>query len=313
MAALIATQARSVDKWSTKFRAAAPERTFHIFGEDAFDPADIRYVIAWNPPGEAFAGLPNLEVVFNLGAGVDGILKSPSLPDVPVVRLVEDDMTERMAEWVTLQVLLHHRQTLQYLEQQRRGEWRERPQPIASDVRVGMMGYGVLAQHAAKILSSLGFSIHAWSRSDKAADVPLYAGKDNLAAFLGVTDILVALIPLTAETTGILDAELIAGLAQDGALGGPILVNAGRGGLQTEADILAALKDGTLKGASLDVFNTEPLPKDDPIWSAPNLVITPHVAAISEVNATAAYVLGQIEAFERGEALRNVVERGRGY
>ncbi|WP_157961992.1 2-hydroxyacid dehydrogenase [Acuticoccus kandeliae] len=314
MAALIATSARVVEKWKDKFRTSAPERTFYIHGEDDYDPASIRYAIVWNPPSASLSALPNLEAIFNLGAGVDGILKDSSVPaDVPIVRLVENDMTERMAEWVTLQVLLHHRHTLQYLEQQRRREWADITQPIANEVRVGMMGYGVLAQHAGKILRMLGFKVHAWSRSEKPADVPLFAGPAALPDFLAETDILVALIPLTEETREIINARLIDGMAKDGALGGPIIVNGGRGGLQNEADLLAALKSGALKGASLDVFQTEPLPADDPIWAAPNLVITPHVAAISELNATAAYVLRQMEAYERGEPFQNVVVRDRGY
>ncbi|MEM8663552.1 MAG: NAD(P)-dependent oxidoreductase, partial [Pseudomonadota bacterium] len=134
-----------------------------------------------------------------------------------------------------------------------------------------------------------------------------------LAPFLAATDILVVLLPLTDATTGIVDKALIDGLAKDGALGGPFLINAGRGGLQNEPDILVALEDGRLRGASLDVFVEEPLPADHPLWDAPNLIITPHCSAVSDPRTVSRYIAGQMEAYERGDALENVVDRGRGY
>ncbi|MEM8664562.1 MAG: NAD(P)-dependent oxidoreductase, partial [Pseudomonadota bacterium] len=220
---------------------------------------------------------------------------------------------DRMAEWVALQVLTHHRKALQYLEQQKAHKWRGLDDPIASELTVGFLGYGVLAQHAAKVILALGYDVHAWSRSPKDTDVTLHVGEAGLADFLGHTDILVVLLPLTDATTGILNAKLIDGLPKNGPLGGPVLINAGRGGLQVEADILAALHSGALKGASLDVFATEPLPVDDPMWDAPNLVITPHCSAVSDPAAVSRYVVRQMEAYERGEALGNIVDRTRGY
>jgi glyoxylate/hydroxypyruvate reductase A len=140
----------------------------------------------------------------------------------------------------------------------------------------------------------------------------VFAG-DELDAFLARTDILVSLLPLTPDTRGILNRELFRKLAHDGRLGGPVLINAGRGGLQVEADILACLDDGTLKAATLDVFETEPLPPDSPLWSHPRVTVTPHNAAVSEPDATARYIADQIRRFERDEPLQNVVDRERGY
>ncbi len=229
------------------------------------------------------------------------------------MRLVDENLADRMAEWVTLQVLAHHRGTLTYLAQQRAHQWREREQPIASEVRVGFLGYGVLAQHCARVIVQLGFETQAWSRTGKDADITLYVGADALPKFLANTDILVVLLPLTDATRGIINADLIAGLAKDGALGGPILINAGRGGLQNEDDILAALNENVLKGASLDVFQTEPLPADSPLWTAPNLIITPHNSAVSDPRSVSRYVARQMQAFEAGQPLENVVDRNRGY
>jgi glyoxylate/hydroxypyruvate reductase A len=177
------------------------------------------------------------------------------------------------------------------------------------------MGYGELGQDAGEVLVRLGFRVAAWSRSPKlaSAGVELFSGAEGLAPFLARTDILVALMPLTPETRGILDRRLFAGLAQGGVLGAPVLINAGRGGLQVEADILAALDDGTLGAATLDVFNQEPLPADSPLWTHPNVTITPHNAADSDPDAISDYVAQQILAFEAGEPLANVVDRRRGY
>lgn len=313
MALLLSTGNWNPEGWVEAFGRAAPGRPVVAHGVDSYEPAAIRYAATWKPPAGLLASLPNLEVIFNLGAGVDALMADDTLPDVPVVRLVDEDLTWRMGEWVALQVLTHHRRALMYLDQQRRHLWHDhRPQPIARDVRVGLMGYGVLARHAAAVLLAIGYDVKAWARTARESDVTLYVGPARLAEFLGTTEILVCLLPLTEETRGILDRRLIDGLAKDGAVG-PVLINAGRGGLQNEADILAALRDGGLAGASLDVFETEPLPADDPLWDAPNLVITPHNSAISDPDAVARYVVRQIEAYEAGHPLANVVARDRGY
>jgi len=314
MALLLSTGNWNPEGWLDAFGRAAPDRTGLVHGHDDFDPAAVRYAATWKPPRRLLASLPNLEVIFNLGAGVDALMADGGLPDVPIVRLVDDDLTWRMGEWVTLQVLTHHRRALMYLDQQRRHVWQDvRPQPIARQLRVGFMGYGVLARHAASLLLAIGFEVHAWARTARDSDVTLYVGRERLADFLAETDILVCLLPLTEDTRGILDGRLIDGLAKDGALGGPVLINAGRGGLQRQDDVLAALEDGRLAGASLDVFEPEPLPADHPLWDAPNLVITPHNSAISDPDAVARYVIRQIEAYESGAPLANTVALERGY
>lgn len=294
-------------------REAAPGRKFVLNGVDPFEADEIRYALTWKPPAGLLNSLPQLEVIFNLGAGVDALLTDPDLPDVPVVRLVDENLAQRMTEWVALQVLSHHRSVLTYLDQQREHKWRTQDGPVAQDVRVGFLGYGVLAQKAARALRALGYRTHGWSRTARATDITLYVGDGGLNDFLARTDILVVLLPLTDATAGILNIDLFARLAQDGALGGPYLINAGRGGLQVEPDVIKALQAGILKGASLDVFVTEPLPADDPLWDAPNLIITPHCSAVSDPVAVSRYVVQQMDAYERGEPLTNVVDRARGY
>jgi glyoxylate/hydroxypyruvate reductase len=176
------------------------------------------------------------------------------------------------------------------------------------------MGLGVMGQDSAAKLKALGFKVAGWSASLKSLpDVACFSGPDGLERMLAQTDMLVVLLPLTPDTRGIINASLLSQLKQDGALGGPILINAGRGGLQVEAAIIAALDSGVLMGASLDVFEREPLPRDSRLWSHPAVYVSPHNAAISTPKAIAALVARQIEAHERGQPLAHPVEKRRGY
>jgi glyoxylate/hydroxypyruvate reductase A len=311
---LVAITGWEPEPWIARFRRLLPERKVVALGEP-FDRRDVRYVASWKHPPGALAGLPNLDVIFSLGAGVDHLVGDDRLPEAPVVRVVDPDLTERMSEYVVLHCLMYLRQQRRYDAQQRERVWHDdRFQPAAREVRVGIMGLGVLGQDAARKLRVLGFDVAGWSRSPKALDgAPTFAGEEGLDAFLARTDILVCLLPLTADTRGALNRSLFARLARDGRLGGPAVINAGRGGLHIEADILACLDDGTLKAATLDVFETEPLPADSALWHHPAVTVTPHNAAMSEPDAVGRLVVEQIRAYERGEALRNVVDRQLGY
>jgi glyoxylate/hydroxypyruvate reductase A len=215
-----------------------------------------------------------------------------------------------MTEWVVLQVLLHHRQQRTYDRFQRASHWEELRQPASRDVRIGMMGLGVLGRAAAELLVRLGFNMAGWSRHPAAlSGVECFHGPGGLDPVLARTDILICLLPLTTETRGILALPLFRKLARDGALpGGPILINGGRGGLQVEADIVAAIEAGVLGGASLDVFEHEPLEPASPLWRFPNVVITPHCAAWSDPAETTQLILAQIFAYEAGAPLRNLVD-----
>jgi glyoxylate/hydroxypyruvate reductase A len=311
---LVAITGWEPEPWIARFRRLLPDRRVVAFGEP-FDRRDVRYAASWKHSPGALAGLPNLDVIFSLGAGVDHLVGDDRLPDVPVVRVVDPDLTERMSEYVVLHCLMYLRQQRRYDAQQRERVWHDdRFQPAAREVRVGIMGLGVLGQDAARKLKLIGFDVAGWSRSPKHLDgLPAFAGEDGLDAFLARTDILVCLLPLTEDTRGILDRSLFARLARDGRLGGPAIINAGRGGLQVEADILACLDDRILKAATLDVFETEPLPADSPLWLHPAVTVTPHNAAMSEPDAIGRLVAEQIRAYERGEALRNVIDRQLGY
>jgi glyoxylate/hydroxypyruvate reductase A len=312
-AILIATTGWDQEAWAALFRAAEPSRRVFLW-PDVPDTAAVGYALVWSPPAGLFAKLPNLRVIFSTGAGVDHIIFRDDLPDVPIVRMVKADLTKRMTDWVTLQVLLHHRQHRSYAALQAEHRWHELRQPAASEVRVGVMGMGVLGRDSAAVLARLGFQVAGWSRRpSKVLGVQSFHGKEQLDAFLARTDILVSLLPLTPETRGILSMSLFRKLAREGKLGGPVLINAGRGGLQVEADIVATLDEGVLKGASLDVFETEPLPATSPLWGRSDVFITPHSAAWSSPEALAVDIHRQILAFERGAPLEHVVDRAAAY
>src|SRR5246127_3789371 len=304
----------SPERWKARFDTVCPDRPVHLVPHARFDPADVHFAAVWKPvPGE-LAGFPNLKVIFNLGAGVDALMADKTLPDVPLVRVAVDDLTDRMAEYVALHVLMHHRQELYLRQSQREKRWAPRYQWPASAVSVGILGLGVLGAHAAEVLRRIGFRVAGWSRSEKRIDgVDCFHGAAQLDAFLERSDILVSLLPLTADTRGILNRALFAKLRRNGPLGAPVIINAGRGALQNEADILACLDDGTLGAASLDVFEKEPLPADSPFWTHPKVVLTPHNAADTDPDEISEYVARQIERFEAGAGLENVVDPSRGY
>ncbi len=313
--ALLVAMARHWDAepWLERFRRLGGDMEI-LDARKPYDAAAVTHAAVWKPDPGMLAGLPNLRAIFNLGAGVDALLADKTLPGVPLYRIIDPDLTSRMTEWVTLQVLFHFRQMPDYLAQQARAAWEQLDQPGAHEVRVGILGMGVLGRDCAEVLKRIGFQVAGWSRSGAAVEgFEMFGGADGLAPFLARTDILVVLLPLTETTRGILDRKLFAGLARDGRLPGPVLINAGRGGLQVEADILAALDDGTLAGASIDVFETEPLPADNPLWPHPRLVLTPHVAADSTPEGLVAGIVRDIAAFERGETLPNLVDRATGY
>jgi glyoxylate/hydroxypyruvate reductase A len=301
-------------RWKSRFDAVCPGRRVLQLTDASFDPAEIHYAAVWKPkPGE-LAAFPNLRVIFNLGAGVDALMADSSLPGVPMVRISVPDLTERMGEYVALHALMHHRQELYLRQCQRDKRWAPKTQWAAGAISVGIMGLGALGAHSARVLKGIGFRVSGWSRGPKEIDgVQCFGGEGQFDAFLRQTDILVCLLPLTADTRHILNRGVFEKLNRNSPMGAPVLINAGRGGLQNEEDILQCLDDGTLGGASLDVYATEPLPTDSPFWTHPKVVLTPHNAADTDADEISEYVAQQIERFEAGGALENVVDRKRGY
>jgi glyoxylate/hydroxypyruvate reductase len=308
------TENWSPQRWKGRFDGVCHDRRVALMPDATLDPAEVHYAAVWKPVPGDLAAFPNLRVIFNLGAGVDALIADASLPDVPLVRVAVSDLTARMTEYVVLHVLMHHRQELYLRASQREKRWAPKTQWQAGAISVGIMGLGSLGADAAQGLKRLGFRVSGWSRSErKIAGVECFHGEGQLDAFLRRTNILVSLLPLTSDTRHILNRGLFAKLDSTSPMGAPVLINAGRGGLQNEADILQCLDDGTLGGASLDVYATEPLPADSRFWTHPKVVLTPHNAADTDADEISKYVAHQIERFEAGGALENVVDRGRGY
>ena len=309
MALLFRSSLDSEARWRPQIARLMPELEIRVWPQVG-NRTDIDYALVWQPEPGLLASLPNLKLILSLGAGVDHILGDPQLPrDVPIVRLVDPYMTDAMSEYVVLQVLRLHRQDLGYRAQQEAAIWRELAQKNAAERRIGILGAGALGQDAGRKLRGLGFDIALWSRSAKIVDgLASGAGAAGLPALLRHSEILVCLLPLTAETEGILNTSTFALLPK-----GAALINAARGGHLIEEDLLAALASGQLSAAVLDVFREEPLRAGHPFWRHPRIVMTPHVAAATHPPTAAPIILDNIRRFEEGRPLLNRVNPAQGY
>lgn len=295
--------------WTDHVRRLIPELDIRVGEEDA-RPADIVYCVAWKPKPGSLTRYPNLKVVFSMGAGVDGIVADPTYPrQVPLSRVVDDTLSQGMSEYVVLHTLYWHRRMNDLDGLQKLRKWRQIAAPRADAVRVGILGFGVLGQAAAAPLKALNYQVSGWSNTPKKVDgVTSFHGQDGLAPFLAQTDILVCLLPLTPETRGILNAKIFAQLPK-----GACVINCARGGHLVEADLIAALDSGQLRGATLDVFQTEPLPEESPLWTHPKVVVTPHVASMTDPASFMRHVADTIRRLDKGLAPENLVDFARGY
>lgn len=309
MTLLIKTDIDRGNAWAEALTENYPGLKIALWPYDG-DPAAIDYALVWQPPKGELKRYPNLKAIFSIGAGVDHLASDPELPrGIPVVRMVEPGLTAGMSEYVVLAVLSHHRFMLDYTAQRRTRVWEEIPQIPAEARQVGVLGLGVLGRDALEKLKPFGFRLAGWSRTPKSiSGVTCFHGSGGLNEFLAGTDILVCLLPLTPETRGILNAETFAKLPA-----GAAVINVGRGGQLVEQDLLAALDSGHISGATLDVFQQEPLPADHPFWDHPRVFMTPHVASMTIPATAARQVVANIQRLEAGEALQHVVDLQRGY
>lgn len=295
--------------WCRMLQSLLPE--WHVAPIDQIaDPTTILYAIVWQPRSGSLKPLVNLKAILSIGAGIDHVLADKQRPpNIPIIRTISPELTQRMREYVALHVLRYHRAQPRFEAAQQRQQWLRYPLPIAAKRRVGIMGLGNFGAAAAQTLIDLGFQVAGWARAPKNLNgVISYAGNEALPAFLAKTEILVCLLPLTPETAGILNATLFRQLPR-----GAALINAARGGHLIEADLLDALEQGALDAATLDVFNTEPLPPDHPFWLHPNITITPHIGSIVDAPTGAVIMADNIRAFERGNPIPMLTDLSRGY
>ncbi len=292
--------------WLTGLRAALPGAQVEVWQAGA---APAEHAVVWAPPQQFFDEQPQLKGIFNIGAGVDALLKLRLPPQATVVRLDDAGMSVQMAEYVCHAVIRHFREFDAYEADARAGLWSFRKPRVRADFSVGVMGLGVLGQRVARALRQFEFPVLGWSRSSKDIEgVRSFAGAAQFHDFLAVSKVLVNLLPLTPDTRDILRFDTLSKLPP-----GAYVINVARGAHLVEQDLIALIASGHLAGATLDVFRSEPLPLEHPFWQHPKITITPHTSARTLRDESIAQIAGKMMALERGEPVAGVVDRGRGY
>lgn len=290
-----------------RFAERAPDIAFRIW-PDIGDPAEVRYLVAWQADDIALT-LPNLEVVFSIGAGVDQLDLSRIPAHLPVVRMIEPGIVDGMVEYVTEAVLAIHRDLFDYALQQQARQWKPMPLRPAASRRVGVLGLGMLGTAVLERLRLFGFACAGWSRSQHTIEgVECFAGAATLDAFLARTDVLICMLPLTDETRGLLDRRIFAALPK-----GASIVHVGRGPQLVANDLLEAMDRGQIHSAVIDVTDPEPLPPDHPLWTQPRVRITPHIASVTSAIPAADALLENLRRHRAGEPMIGQIDRARGY
>ncbi|WP_103308320.1 MULTISPECIES: glyoxylate/hydroxypyruvate reductase A [unclassified Pseudomonas] len=296
------------EQWKRLFAEHAPDIEWRAW-PDIGEPKDIRYLAAWQAPDDLETLLPNLEVLFALSAGVDQLDLDRLPTSLPVVRLLDPGITRGMCEYASFAVLSLHRDMLRYRQQQVARCWQVHLLQPAAQRRVGVMGLGMQARQILATLQTFGFALSGWARSEhRIAGVDCFAGDAQLPAFLGQCDIVLCVLPLTEQTKGILNRQLFQHLPK-----GAALVNMGRGGHLIEEDLLDALASGQLSAAVLDVLQQEPAASDHPFWQHPQILLTPHIAAMTQPESAFGVLLDNIRRHQRGESMLGQIDPQRRY
>ncbi|WP_417814944.1 2-hydroxyacid dehydrogenase [Thalassospira alkalitolerans] len=297
------------DIWQKAMVARLPDADI-VTQHENYDPVTIDYALLWKQPQGMLKTLSGLKAIFSLGAGVDHVLSAPSLPaNVPVLRLEDAGMADQMVQYHLYAALHFLRDFDIYTRQQAKADWTQHDVARISKCRVGVMGLGALGAAVATAMTQIGFAVSGWSRTMKAIDgITTYAGSETLTEFLGQSDILICMLPRTPETEGVLNSNTLSQLPKNAAI-----INAARGAMIVEADLLRLLDTGHLRGAFLDVAITEPLPESHPFWDHPKIRVTPHIAAATRIEESVDQIAENIDRITRGETPRGLVDRKTGY
>ena len=297
------------DPWVADFAEVLPRAEVVVWRE-GMQEAVCDYAVLWGPTAELLGQLIDVKAIFLAGAGVDAVLKfGDALPSAPIIRLGDAGMAVQMAEYVAHAVLRYFRRFDDYEKQARRGIWAPLPQHEKHEFTIGVLGMGMLGSRVLETMAHFGFPLRGWSRTPKQVDgVECFAGIDSLGEFLAGTRVLVCMLPLTPETSNLLDRARLSLLPQ-----GAYLINVARGAHVAEPDLLTLIRSGHLAGATLDVFRNEPLPAPHPFWEEPRITMTPHISALTVRHDSVRQIAAKIDKLENGEPVADVVDRTRGY
>ncbi len=299
-----------MEVWSNGLQKAMPEMDIKVYPDDG-DVNEVEFAVVWKHPRGILKKYPNLKAILSLGAGVDHIISDPDLPEgLPIIRLVDKKLTHEMCLHALHWVLHFHSDQYLYRSQQLKRQWIQQSSIQTEDRTIGIMGLGNIGRSIGELLVTQSFNVIGWGANQKSSltDIKYYYGQDQLSDFLGRTNILINVLPLTSDTTNIITKKELRLLPKNS-----FIINIGRGGIINEDDLLTLLSDGHIKAAALDVFTQEPLPENNSLWDHPSVYITPHIAGQSNPNSAGQTISENIYRIQKGELPYPIYSRTNGY
>ncbi|MEE9365047.1 MAG: glyoxylate/hydroxypyruvate reductase A [Cellulophaga sp.] len=309
MSIVIIRQDNKIPNWLDAIKTYASELRVYDYTKP-HPKEEITTVLVWKQPQGVFLDYPNLKCIASMGAGVDFIFDDKSLPEnVVITRVVDPMLAEDMSEFVASLIFNHLKRLNNYKIEQQNGNWNPIAYQRIRDISIGIMGMGKLGTHTASYLEQLNFKVSGWANSPKKIDgIKSYTGKEELSSFLKNTSVLICLLPLTKDTFGIINKNLLSELPK-----GAFVINVARGGHVIDEELLEMISNGHISGASLDVFDNEPLAKEHPFWNTPEIHITPHIASVSNASSVIPQIVDNYRRLENGKTMLNTVSSAKGY
>ena len=299
-----------MEVWSNGLQKAMPEMDIKVYPDDG-DVNEVEFAVVWKHPRGILKKYPNLKAILSLGAGVDHIISDPELPEgIPIVRLVDKKLTHEMCLHALHWVLHFHSDQYLYRSQQLKRQWIQQSSIQTEDRTIGIMGLGNIGRSIGELLVTQSFNVIGWGANQKSSltDIKYYYGQDQLSDFLGRTNILINVLPLTSDTANIITKKELSLIPKDS-----FIINIGRGGIINENDLMTLLSEGHIKAAALDVFAQEPLPENNSLWDHPSVYITPHIAGQSNPNSAGQTISENIYRIQKGELPYPIYSRTNGY